>query len=271
MLNLQWCHARAPRYALAQPPLDMHKPFASSSGPLDPRGRAPATPEAKDEAASPWHAFEFELDHLVLAAGSLGAGSAWLEERLGVALQPGGKHLGWGTHNRLLGLGHCTYLELIAPDPTQPPPAAPRPFGIDRPELRAMICREPRLVHYVMRTPRLDGALDALGYNPGPAREMARGELRWRITLPADGNPAGDGLLPTLIQWNVDPARHPARVLADRAVVLSALRICAPSPVIATLAGIDRDPRIALATAESERVAGLCAELATPAGTVVLR
>ena len=31
----------------------------------------------------------------------------------------------------LITLGPATYLEIIAPDPEQPPPKTPRPFGID--------------------------------------------------------------------------------------------------------------------------------------------
>lgn len=217
----------------------------------------------------PWSEFAFALDHVVVASGSLGAGSAWLEERLGVALQPGGRHLGWGTHNRLLNLEGGTYLELIAPDPKQPPPAAPRPFGLDRPDLRARICQRPRLIHYVLRTPRLQEALARIGYDPGPVSAMARGDLRWRITLPASGDPAAGGLLPTLIQWDIELAtRHPASVLPMRAVRLQTLRVAAPPAVAALLAGLDADPRFRLGAAEGGR--GLRAELATPNGLVVL-
>mgnify|MGYP002040016557 FL=1 len=46
-----------------------------------------------------------------------------------------------------------------------------------------------------------------------PVIPMTRGDLRWRLTVPDDGSlpvwreaghAAGDGLLPTLIQWDVD-------------------------------------------------------------------
>jgi len=40
---------------------------------------------------SPWQAFDIALDHLVVATASLGAGTEWLEERLGVSLQIGGQ------------------------------------------------------------------------------------------------------------------------------------------------------------------------------------
>ncbi|HCV79405.1 VOC family protein, partial [Pseudomonas oryzihabitans] len=51
------------------------------------------------------------LDHLVIVAPTLAAGARYVEERLGVALQPGGQHARMGTHNLLLGLGDG-YLEV---------------------------------------------------------------------------------------------------------------------------------------------------------------
>ena len=57
------------------------------------------------------------LDHLAIVADRLEPGVAWAEERLRVALRPGGRHARFGTHNRLLGLGPDCYLEVITPDP----------------------------------------------------------------------------------------------------------------------------------------------------------
>ena len=115
-----------------------------------------------------------ELDHIVVASADLDSGEAWLRERLGVALAPGGAHPGWGTHNRLLQLGGGTYLELIAPDPSQPDPTTPRPFLLDDPGMRARLARSPRLVHWIVRsTGDLDAALAALRYQPGTVCAMS--------------------------------------------------------------------------------------------------
>lgn len=225
-----------------------------------------------------WSRFAIELDHVVVAAPTLDAGEAWLSAKLGgVHLQPGGAHPGFGTHNRLLRLGGGAYLELIAPDPAQPDPAAPRqrPFHLDDAATRAAIARRPRLVHAVFRCVDLDGAVAAVGWDTGTPVAMSRGTLQWRISvrggrMPAlRGAAAGDGglvgVLPTLIAWGDTPS--PAHTLAPRGVTLRRLRVGAPPAEFAALAGLDRDPRITL---RGTPVPMLGVELDTPAGWALL-
>jgi hypothetical protein len=146
------------------------------------------------------------LDHLVYAAPDLAEASARFAELTGLTPAPGGSHAGLGTANRLVGLGGGAYLEIIGPDPDQPTPAAPRPFGID--DLRAA-----RIVTWAIRPPDLDAAVAlarAAGYDPGGIRTMSRrttdGELlEWRLT--ALDVARGDGLVPFLIDWGATP--HP--------------------------------------------------------------
>ena len=71
------------------------------------------------------------IDHLIFAAPDLEDGVREVEARFGVRAENGGQHLGQGIHNKLLALGPTTYLEIIAPDPTQPEPSGPRPYGVD--------------------------------------------------------------------------------------------------------------------------------------------
>jgi len=46
-------------------------------------------------------------------------------------MQPGGRHVRYGTHNTLLGLGDDLYLEVIAKDPAAAPYDGPTWFGLD--------------------------------------------------------------------------------------------------------------------------------------------
>jgi hypothetical protein len=133
-----------------------------------------------------------------------------------------------GTHNRLVRLRGdpfaAAYLEIIAIDPAAAAPPRARWFGIDTLALRATVRAAPRLVHWVARTNSLDEArrrLVAAGFDPGPALEAERdtpqGLLRWRITVPDDGQPLARGALPTLIEWS---GRHPAQAMPEAGVEL---------------------------------------------------
>jgi hypothetical protein len=208
------------------------------------------------------------LDHLVVACLDLDRGEGWLRERLGVPLAPGGRHPGWGTHNRLLQLGAGVYLELIAPDPQAPDPSGPRPFLLDDPALRTRLAQAPALVHWLLRADDLGHELGRLRYLPGTVTSMTRGALRWRITLPTDGRPAADGLLPTLIQWDVPATMHPSAHLPEVGVRLAGLAVRAPGPVIAQRPTFATP--VAVEWVETRDRTGLAARLETPNGRVTL-
>jgi Glyoxalase-like domain len=148
---------------------------------------------------------KLELDHLVVAAASLEEGRLFIQERLGLEMQPGGRHERMGTHNCLLRIGAKSYLEVIAIDPDGIKPVVPRWFGLDT------FSGKPRLLHWVARVTTDD--LEAVRLpEHGPIHAMTRGSFSWRITIPADGNLPGDGLIPTLIAWD-SGSSHPCDLL----------------------------------------------------------
>ncbi len=205
------------------------------------------------------------LDHLVIATAGLDAGADWLEARLGVPLAPGGKHDAMGTHNRLLRLGPQLYLELIAVDPDAPGPMRRRWFGLDEPALRETLAERPRLIHWVARCASVDSAHAG---SKGEILDMARGDLRWRIGVPADGHLPGEGLIPSLIEWQ-SPV-HPADRLPERGCALMKLEGFHPDPerIRNALAALGLDKALALYPAEAGETPSLVACLKTPRGLV---
>lgn len=205
------------------------------------------------------------LDHLVVAADTLGNGEDYLESALGVRPQRGGKHAAMGTHNSLLKLGERCYLELIAIDPEAAAPLRPRWFDLDRPAIRALLAQQPRLIHWVARTDDIEAARRASPIDPGPVRAMSRGDFRWRITIPDDGSRPGAGVLPTLIQW--EGARHPADDMSDAGLRVAALAAAHPEPgsMRAVLAALGLSETLKVTFDAAPRLAAM---LATRQGTV---
>ena len=220
-----------------------------------------------------------ELDHLVIAAASLGEGVAWCEATLGVTPGPGGEHALFGTHNRLLKLDspHTpnVYLEIIAINPaTVPTRPAPlkRWFDLDDTQLRASLERHgPQAIHWVARVPHLAEALAAwraLGFDRGDpltaSRPTPQGLLQWQISVRDDGQRLFDGCLPTLIEWG---NTHPAATMPASGLRLVRLKVTHPQAMQLAaafaaigLTSIDASPG----------PSQLSVELITPKGTVTL-
>jgi hypothetical protein len=138
-----------------------------------------------------------ELDHLVVAAKTLEQGMVWLETKLGVKMQVGGKHPLFGTHNALLKLGESTYLEVISVDSDAPTPTRARWFELDN----VHSLEQPKLIHWVARIENLEARAAQFPFF-GSILKASRGDLRWQITVPDDGHLNFSGLIPTLIAWN---------------------------------------------------------------------
>src|SRR5690348_9700663 len=155
------------------------------------------------------------IDHLVYAVSDLDRGVAEMERLLGVRAVPGGRHLGRGTRNALLGLGGRTYLEVIAPDPAQS--QAPSWFRVS--DLQA-----PTLVTWAAASRNLEAdaaAAERAGVRLGSiiAGERTRTdgvELRWRYTDPSTF--IADGIVPFLIDWGATP--HPSSAIPSGGMLI---------------------------------------------------
>lgn len=204
------------------------------------------------------------VDHIVYAVPDLDQGVGAIEQRLGVGAAPGGRHEATGSHNALLGLGGASYLEIIAPDPTNPNPPRPRAFNLGeggRPRLAGWATRSTAIEETVARA-------HAAGYDPGPIQDLSRRRpdgvlLEWRLTRSAAG---GEFVLPFVIDWG--SAQHPSTT-SPQGAVLRGLAIEHPDPdrIARALAALGVDVEVRPASAPA-----LVATIETPGGdTVELR
>lgn len=208
-----------------------------------------------------------KLDHLVVAAADLDTGRQYIEDLLGVRTEAGGRHDAIGTHNRLLRLGDDQYLEIIAIDPDAPPPAQPRFFALDDPAMQAAILSCPRLITWVARASNLDEAAAHPPYRDMEIRDMARGDLHWRMTFTPDGSLPCEGALPLLIEWQTDPT--PPQRMADSGCALK--RFVVQSPQVQRVRQVLQDLNLESVEPDHSVQTGLAATLSTPArGEVIL-
>jgi hypothetical protein len=208
--------------------------------------------------------FLARVDHLVYATPDLNRGVEEIEKLLGVRATPGGQHPGRGTRNALIKLGPATYLEIIAPDPEQPAPEAPRPFGIDG-------LKESRLVTWAAKGVDLERLRDEAVRKSASLGEVTSGSRRrtdgvllsWRYTDPR--TVLADGLVPFFIDWGQSP--HPAQTAAAGGSLV-ALRAEHPDAqrVQRLLSGLGIDLHV-----QAGAKPALIATIDTPRGIVELR
>lgn len=203
------------------------------------------------------------MDHLVFASPDLDRGVRHVEQLVGAPMSPGGRHLGLGTHNKLLRLGEACYMEVVGIDPRQPVPERPYWFGLGTLDA-------PRLVSWCHKGDDLQG-LGARGRAAGidlgeplsGGRELNDGtRLSWTFTDPwAD---RAGGVIPFFIDWG--NSKHPAESMPDLCTFVG-LRIEHPEAesVRAWLAALGLDTPVSEGHAPR-----LIATLSTPAGLVEL-
>jgi len=215
-----------------------------------------------------------ELDHIVVASARLDEGIDWVEQRLGVRPQPGGRHVAMGTHNAVLKLGERAYLEVIAIDPEGTAPSRPRWFALDDPSMQARLATEPVLITWVLRCDSLAAACARVP-DLGEIMSMSRGDLRWQIAVPEDGSLAFSGVLPAAIQWGPradGTVLHPCDRLPDSGCQLLALDLSHPAAVLVTsgIVGLFRELRIVGPVNLRPGPVEITARISTPTGTGTL-
>lgn len=202
-----------------------------------------------------------KFDHLAFAGDTLPAAVDAIESALGVSMQSGGQHDLFGTHNYLLGLADGLYLEAIAIDPNAATPTRPRWFDLDR------FTGPARLTNWICQTENIDQTLSRLPAGLGEPVALQRGDLRWKMAVPADGILPFDNLHPALISWQ-SPV-HPSAVLTPSGCALRRLIISHPdaAALTAALSVEFDDPRVTIEPGP----AAMMAEIETPHGLRVLR
>ena len=162
------------------------------------------------------------LDHIVLATPDVQASVAEIEAAIGLRPELGGHFPGRGVYNHLLALRDDAYLEIIGPDPAQPNPEGPLPFGMDDFGERGA-----HVPHWCCKAgaqieERVASA-KAAGYDIGEVRPLGRQlpdgtRLDWRLTRTV-WPPLLGGLVPFLIDWG--DARHPSTTAVKGARLVS--------------------------------------------------
>lgn len=207
-----------------------------------------------------------QIDHIAIGASSLEAGTAYLHDRLGIEIPAGGKHDMMGTHNCLMSLGGACYFELISIDDAAPAPHRPRWFSLDERDTQNMLAERPRALCWIVATDDLDRLAAQSPVGLGEILELRRDNLRWRLTVPQQGNLLMDGLIPFFIEWPED--MHPSRNMADLGIRLEAVQLTHPDPelLMTYLRALEVDHLCTVSQAEPS----VSFALSTPGGIVIL-
>ncbi len=181
-----------------------------------------------------------KIDHFVFGTRDLAEGTDWMRDALGVPPVGSGQHVQMGTYNSLWRLG-TAYVEVIAINPDAPTPETPRWYGMDDPGVQARIAGAPHLINWVVATDDLEAALAASPLDPGPARQFARDDLHWFLTVPEDGMPHFGGAYPAIITWPEGVA-PPSATLPDQGLVLKEFVIAGPTALQTALSDLGALP-----------------------------
>lgn len=212
-------------------------------------------------------------DHLVVIARTLDEGIAYVADTLRAAPVSIGADAETGVSRARLALWDGLYLDVVAAASE----TTPRYLGLDSTAVRLRAAHGPFLAHWVARVERPRKLAQWAAQYPrriAPVRAVQQGGRAASVALDPTGafpvwRGAGDGLLPTLIQW--DDAAHPTVSLPETGIALKALHGFHPSPELIgeQLRWLGLDP---LLTVEPTLVEpSLFAEFETPSGVRTLK
>lgn len=204
-----------------------------------------------------------KIDHFVYGVLDLDQAVDAIEQQIGVRPAEGGRHLGRGTRNYLLGLSPTCYLEIIALD-AEHPVSGDQTVAFHLDKLQA-----DRMITWAIHPADIDGALVKArrhGADHGKLTPMSRvdaagNELHW--TLAVDETLPMDGLAPFFIDWA--DSLHPAASGIPSAE-LTDIEITTPDPE--TLNALYRDMRLDVTAQAGEPAISIT--IAGPTGTMTL-
>ncbi|HSH41812.1 MAG TPA: VOC family protein, partial [Arenicellales bacterium] len=125
----------------------------------------------------------------------------------------------------------------------------------------------PRLITWVARASNIRDAATVPPYDDMEIRDMARGDLRWRMTFTGDGSLLCEGALPMLIEWRTEPM--PPQRLPDSGCALR--KFVVQSPEVGRVRRVLEGLRLESVELSHSVQTGLSATLSTPSrGDVVL-
>ena len=149
------------------------------------------------------------IDHAIIGARDIEAVADRLWERHGLASLPGGRHAGWGTHNRIVPLGG-SYLEILGvADENE---AVRDPMGR---WLLANTATGDPLMAWCCETAEIERLATRLGLGlERGSRERPDGSrISWRVA----GREEGLGARPFYIAWD-EPGMRPGLLSAPHAI-----------------------------------------------------
>ena len=172
------------------------------------------------------------IDHIVIGASNIEKATKQVESLLQTKFSTSGQHSLMATHNRLARLQNSVYTEIIAIDPSASFPKSgfqeKRWFSLDSAQTQRRLSTGPQPLCWVVAVNNIEQSVSNCGYRPGRITEMSRGEFRWKLTVPNNGDLPEGGILPVLIEW--PKGKNPAEAMPKSNLILKQITLFHSSP-----------------------------------------